>query len=492
MKKRLTSYTFDASAQTVVHADFSDVGLAGIQLIVNVTDQIIIYNFADASKGGTLATDTLTLEYDTTSMSDTDELMILVEDGVAAQTVSGTVTANLAAGTNNIGDVDILSIAAGDNNIGNVDIASIAAGDNNIGNVDVVTLPSLPAGTNNIGDVDVLSSALPTGASTLAEQQTQTTALQLLDDAVYVDDADWTNDTSKHLLVGGVYQSTPHTVTDGDVSPALMDANGRLIVAATDNGGTLSVDDGGGAITVDGTVGVSGTVTVDGSGSTQPVSNAGLTALNGAITGTEVQVDVVGSLPAGTNAIGKLAANDGVDIGDVTLNNATIAVTQSGTWDEVGINDSGNSITVDNGGTFAVQVSSIAAGTNAIGDVGLVPRTSGGLSIHRSIDLDESEEEVKASAGQVYGVWFTNTSAGTRWLKFYNDTAANVAVGTTTPVITIGLPGNTSDDISGALFNGGLGIPFSTAICVAATTGVADADTGAPSANDVIINVFYK
>ena len=34
----------------------------------------------------------------------------------------------------------------------------------------------------------------------------------------------------------------------------------------------------------------------------------------------------------------------------------TVAVTQSGTWDEVGINDSGNSITVDNGGTFAVQV----------------------------------------------------------------------------------------------------------------------------------------
>ena len=41
------------------------------------------------------------------------------------------------------------------------------------------------------------------------------------------------------------------------------------------------------------------------------------------------------------------SAQPGVDIGDVTINNATIAVTQSGTWDEVGINDSGNSITVD-------------------------------------------------------------------------------------------------------------------------------------------------
>jgi hypothetical protein len=42
----------------------------------------------------------------------------------------------LAAGTNNIGDVDVASIAAGDNNIGNVDIASaIPAGSNSIGEV---------------------------------------------------------------------------------------------------------------------------------------------------------------------------------------------------------------------------------------------------------------------------------------------------------------------------------------------------------------------
>lgn len=41
--------------------------------------------------------------------------------------------------------------------------------------------------------------------------------------------------------------------------------------------------------------------------------------LAGAVSGTEMQVDVVGALPAGTNAIGKLAANSGVDIGDVDV-----------------------------------------------------------------------------------------------------------------------------------------------------------------------------
>lgn len=47
-----------------------------------------------------------------------------INDSGNSITVDGTVTANLAAGTNNIGDVDVLSIAAGNNNIGDVDIAS--------------------------------------------------------------------------------------------------------------------------------------------------------------------------------------------------------------------------------------------------------------------------------------------------------------------------------------------------------------------------------
>jgi hypothetical protein len=46
--------------------------------------------------------------------------------------VSGTVTANVAAGTNNIGDVDVLTIAAGDNNIGNVDVVSLPASTNTL------------------------------------------------------------------------------------------------------------------------------------------------------------------------------------------------------------------------------------------------------------------------------------------------------------------------------------------------------------------------
>lgn len=87
MAKRLvTRYTFDASAQTIVingnHA------LNELLLITNVTDNIVIYNFADTSKGGSLSYDsaanetTITLTYNTTGMSDTDKLQIYVDEGV--------------------------------------------------------------------------------------------------------------------------------------------------------------------------------------------------------------------------------------------------------------------------------------------------------------------------------------------------------------------------------------------------------------------------
>lgn len=120
----------------------------------------------------------------------------------------------------------------------------------------------------------------------------------------------------------------------------------------------------------------------------------------------------------------------------------------------------------------------------------LAPIATGGCTIFRSLDLDETEEEVKGTAGTVYGVWFSNTATTTRFLKFYNATAASVTVGTTTPVLTLALPGNSADDISG-VFSIPQGIAFGTAITVAATTGVADNDTGAPGANEVIVNIFY-
>ena len=119
--------------------------------------------------------------------------------------------------------------------------------------------------------------------------------------------------------------------------------------------------------------------------------------------------------------------------------------------------------------------------------VAIVPDTDNGADIFRSIDLDETEEEIKASAGQVYGWYLSNESAGDLFVKFYDATAATVVVGTTTPVITVPIGTGQRANVSFPF-----GIKFATAITVACTTALADADTGAPGANEMVVNIFYK
>lgn len=98
MKYRVNNYTFDASLKTVTFNDINPIELEGVLLIINVVDNIIIYNFADSAKGGSASTNVLTLTYDTTSMSDTDELMIFYDDGVRSTAVGdGTDTIDVAA-----------------------------------------------------------------------------------------------------------------------------------------------------------------------------------------------------------------------------------------------------------------------------------------------------------------------------------------------------------------------------------------------------------
>jgi hypothetical protein len=80
MKKIITNYAFNKTAKTVTFNGMPSISLAQILLITNVTDGIIIYNFADPLKGGTVATNVLTLAYNTTAMDDTDKLQIFYDD----------------------------------------------------------------------------------------------------------------------------------------------------------------------------------------------------------------------------------------------------------------------------------------------------------------------------------------------------------------------------------------------------------------------------
>jgi hypothetical protein len=189
------------------------------------------------------------------------------------------------------------------------------------------------------------------------------------------------------------------TSTDGDNIALRATNKGELYVKQTD---VVPVTDNGGSLTVDGSVAVTNAGTfatqVDGAALTALQLLDDVVATDGAATPTkgnliagqdgtnaqtiktdtsgELQVDVLtipnvtigAALPAGTNAIGKLAANDGVDIGDVTITNASIPVT-----------DNGGSLTVD--GTItasntAGDVAHDAADSGKPVKIGAIARTS--------------------------------------------------------------------------------------------------------------------
>lgn len=243
-------------------------------------------------------------------------------------------------------------------------------------------------------------------------------------------------------------------------------------------------------------------------------------------------VTLAGSLPEGINNIGfatvtpttlerTISANVTVQQGStpwMSLGTTTIAsaptiyavVNTSSSNSNVTLNPSQNWIglattTIGSAPTIYAVVNTAAAGVgnslvtilprtdyiglvSVSGNVVLQPTSSGGCSIFRSIDLDETEEDVHGVSGQIYGWFLSNANASVNhYIKFYNTTAANTSVGVNTPIMTLPLLGGQAANVEFST-----GIPFATALCVAATTGIADDDIGAPAANNVIMNLFYK
>jgi hypothetical protein len=80
MKILITNYTFNAASRTVTFLGYSRILLDSILIITNVASNTIIYNFAGSGKGGTVSGNVLTLDFDTSAMSNSDPLQIYYED----------------------------------------------------------------------------------------------------------------------------------------------------------------------------------------------------------------------------------------------------------------------------------------------------------------------------------------------------------------------------------------------------------------------------
>lgn len=80
MKRLIENYTFNPATKQIVIIDDENITQEKLLLITNMTDGIIIYNFADSTTRGNISGNIITLNYNTTSMSDTDKLQIWVEN----------------------------------------------------------------------------------------------------------------------------------------------------------------------------------------------------------------------------------------------------------------------------------------------------------------------------------------------------------------------------------------------------------------------------
>jgi hypothetical protein len=533
----------------------NDVTVSGVSTAANQTTMIGhldgvegLLGTIDTDTGG-IATSTASLDTKTPALGQAlaaaSVPVVLTAAQITTLTPVSTVTANLAAGTNNIGDVDILTVngqapafgtgtrsaATQRVTIATDDVVPASqSGTWNIGTVTTLTgiTNALPAGTNaigklaansgvDIGDVDVTSvngfaahdaaiagNPLIVGGVSSAAAPASVSADQEAVRAWYLrNGAQATVLTAAGALIGGdasngldvdvtrlpALAAGTNNIGDVDVLslPAIPAGNNNIgdvdvasIAAGDNNIGNVDI--------VSGTITTVSTVSALGTGTTGPQKAEDVASAAGDM-GVAVMAARLDTPVANAGV-----SNDGDYTTPILDNFRKLWTTASYPEDLAHV--AGEAVTGN--GVRRIDTAATSAGSSgdwATMDASaegalwgtLTPTTTSGCTIFRSIDLDETEEEVKATAGNIYGYYYFNSAATTHYLKFYNATTANTTVGTTTPILTFPMP-------AGAAANIGFPYPlsFSTALSAAVTTGLADNDTGAPAASACIVNVFYK
>jgi hypothetical protein len=364
------------------------------------------------------------------------------------------------------------------------------------------TVAATQSGTWNVTNVSGTVS-LPTGASTAAKQPALGTAGTASADV---------------LSIQGIASMTPIQV--GDNSGSLTVDDGGTTLSVDDGGGVLTVDgtvtvqDGGGSLTVDGTVAVTdggGSLTVD--GTVTVIDGGGSVTVDGIVslaTGSAIigRVGIDQTTPGTTNLVA-LAANQSVNVtqfGGVNLpidNDAfvdgTTRLAMAGfVFDEV----AGTSLTENDNGAARIdakraqvftledattrgQRQAVTADGAAL--VQVVVGTAGGSTPYSLIGTNSTNATVvKASAGKLISAQISNANGSVRYVKVYDK--ATTPSESDTPIARWAIPASSANyqpDL-------GDGIAFANGIAFRTVTGIADSNTTAVAADEIIVNLQYK
>lgn len=226
------------------------------------------YTAVDIGAGNGTATNALrvTIASDSTGVLSVDDngSTLSIDDGAGSITVDGTVTANLSATDNAVLDSIQTAVEIIDNAISGSEMQ-----------VDIVsgTVTANLSATDNA----VLDSIVTNTAN--------------LTSAIVQDDSPFTPATGYLMMIGGEFDdSGTDSVDEGDAGNVRISGNRSMHVQIRDAAGNergLNID-------ANGDLGV---------------TNANLATLAGAVSGTEMQVDVVAALPTGSNTIGDVTVS---------------------------------------------------------------------------------------------------------------------------------------------------------------------------------------
>lgn len=341
-------------------------------------------------------------------------------DNVTFQTTTATPPSGTVVSTEEVSTLNGSAVAA--QQVQRV-IPAIRTGDG--------TAVDIPGDSSNGIDVDVtrvsgtvaISAAslpLPSGAATSANQSSELTLIGAVDEIAPA------TDTASSGLNGRLQRIAQRLTSLIALLPtslgqkakaaslAVTLASDQDALPVTDNGSTLSVDDGGSSLTVDNAaLSVTGGG-VEASALRVTLANDSTGVLSVDDNGASLTVD--GTVAATQSGTWTLGANSGVDIGDVTINNASGG-------SAVNIQDGGNSITVDGAVTASNTAGDVAHDSSDSGN----PVKVGG----KAYNFDGTAPGTAVAEGDraqvitdVYGRPFVETAHPTRWSVNENHTTA--------------------------------------------------------------------
>lgn len=387
---------------------------------------------------------------------------------------------------------------------------------------------ALPTGTNNIGDVDVLSVVPGTGATALGKA---------------ADSAAGSTDTGVAALCIRDDAVATLTPVDGDYTHCRTNARGALWVDLetrldSANDSVLAVGGAAHDAAVSGNPVLEGgyasaaaptDVSADGdmvrgwrlrNGAAAMVLTAGGALIGGdATNGIDVDVTRLPALPTGSNVIGALSANQSVNVAQingvtplmgagntgtgshrVTIATDQAALTGLGVYVEDAGETAGGNLSM--AGAVRRDTATSSSGTdgdnstintNNVGAVWTtqVPATNGGtLSCPVQSAASTNATNCKNAAGQIYNIQAVNTTSTIYFLRLYNLSSAPTCSSATGFIRTIPIPHGTGTG-AGIAIDQSVGEAFSTGIGFCLTGGGSSTDN-TNAATGVYVTILYK